>query len=110
MCSLQRSKYVILNWQRPLWEGDHEIAKKSGRDEPMWVAVYMCMEAILGISLYSYLYLKLAKTLCLSNYLLCFLFYRVQEVGTGFAWKQGSRREVAQTMYTHVSKCKNYKI
>jgi hypothetical protein len=26
---------VILNWQRPLWEGDQEVAKRSGRDEPM---------------------------------------------------------------------------
>jgi hypothetical protein len=35
--------------------------KRSGRNEPMWVAIHMCMEAMLGISLYSYLYLKLAK-------------------------------------------------
>jgi hypothetical protein len=48
------------------------------------------MEAILGISLYSYLYLKLAKTLCLSYYLLCFLFNKIGEEGrTGSAWKQG---------------------
>jgi hypothetical protein len=39
--------------------------KRSGRDEPIWVAIYMCMEAILGISLHSYPYLKLAKMLCL---------------------------------------------
>jgi hypothetical protein len=31
----------------------------------MWVAIHKCMEATLGISLYSYLYLKLAKPLCL---------------------------------------------
>jgi hypothetical protein len=37
--------------------------KRSGRDEPMWVAIHKCMEAMLGISLSSYLYLKLAKTL-----------------------------------------------
>jgi hypothetical protein len=54
---------VILNWQRPLWEGDQEIAKSSDRDEPMWVAIHKCMEAMLGICLYSYLYLKLAKML-----------------------------------------------
>jgi hypothetical protein len=30
---------------------DHEIAKRSGRDEPMWVAIHKCMEAMLGISL-----------------------------------------------------------
>jgi hypothetical protein len=33
----------------------------------MWVVIHMCMEATLGFSLYSYLYLKLAKTLCLSS-------------------------------------------
>jgi hypothetical protein len=97
---------VILNWQRPLWEGDQEVVKRSGRDEPMWVATHKCMEAMLGISLYRYLYLKLTKTLCLSYYLLCFLFNKIreQECRTGFAWKWV---EVAQTMYIHVSKCKN---
>jgi hypothetical protein len=57
------------------------------RDEPMWVAIHMCMEATLGISLYSYHYLKLAKTLCLSYYLLCFLFNKIgeQEGWTGSA-------------------------
>jgi hypothetical protein len=61
--------------------------KRTGRDEPMWVVIHRCMEAILGISLYSYLYLKLAKMLCLSYYLLCFLFNKVgeQEGGTGSA-------------------------
>jgi hypothetical protein len=37
------------------------------------------MEAMLGISLYSYLYLKLAKMLCFSYYLLCFLFNKTRE-------------------------------
>jgi hypothetical protein len=71
----------------------------------------MCVEAMLGISLYSYLYHKLAKALCLSYYLLCFLFNKTveQEGRTGSAqkWELG---EVAQTMYTHMSKCKNNKI
>jgi hypothetical protein len=40
--------------------------KRSGRDEPMWVPIHKCTEATPGISMYSYLYLKLAKTLCLS--------------------------------------------
>jgi hypothetical protein len=70
----------------------------------MWVAIHMCMEEMLGISLYSYLYLKLAKPLCLSYYLLCFLFNktREQEGRTGSAWKgEGKRRgEIAQTKYT----------
>jgi hypothetical protein len=72
----------------------------------MWVPIHMCMEAMLGISLYSYLYLKLAKTLCL----LYFLFNKIGEQGgrTGSAWKQGGRGR--QTMYTHVSKCKNNKM
>jgi hypothetical protein len=42
---------VILNWQSPLWEGDQKVAKKSGRHEPMWVAIHKCMEATLRLSL-----------------------------------------------------------
>jgi hypothetical protein len=26
---------VILNWQRPLWEGDQEVVKRSGKNESM---------------------------------------------------------------------------
>jgi hypothetical protein len=37
--------------------------KRSGRDEPMWVVIHMCMKTMLGISLCSYFYLKLAKML-----------------------------------------------
>jgi hypothetical protein len=83
----------------------------SGRDEPMWVVIHMCMEAMLGISLNTHLYLKPAKTLCLSYYLLCFPFNKTgeEEGRTGSAQKPG--REVGwQIMYTHVSKCKNDKI
>jgi hypothetical protein len=48
------------------------------------------MEAILGIALYSYPYLKLAKMICLSYYCLCLLFNKIGEEGrTGSAWKQG---------------------
>jgi hypothetical protein len=42
---------IILNWQRPLWEGDQEVVERSGRNEPMWVVTHRCMEAMLGISL-----------------------------------------------------------
>jgi hypothetical protein len=82
MYSLLRNK-VIFNWQRPLWE----IVKRSCRDKPMWVVIHKCMEAILGISLYSYLYLKLAKMIYISYYLLCFLFNKIgeQEDRTGSA-------------------------
>jgi hypothetical protein len=66
---------VILNWQRPLWGGDQEVVKRSCRDELMWVAIQMCMEAMLGISLYSYLYHKLAKML---SFLLSLMFFLQQ--------------------------------
>jgi hypothetical protein len=53
----------------------------------MWVAIHMYTEAMLGIPPYSYLYPNLAKPLCLSYYLLCFLFnnIREEEGGTGSA-------------------------
>jgi hypothetical protein len=101
-------KKVILTWQRPLWEGDQEVVKRSGRNEPMWIAIHICVETMLGISLYSYLYLKLAKAMCLSYYHLCFLFNKIgEEDGAGSAQNRG---EVAQTMYTHESKYKNGKM
>jgi hypothetical protein len=67
----------------------------------------MCIESMPGISLYSYLYLKLAKMLYLSYYLLHFPFNKIGEEGrTGSAWKQGGwgrergqGGEKAQTMY-----------
>jgi hypothetical protein len=109
----RQANKVILNWQRPLREGDQEVVKRSDRDEPMWVLTHMYMEATLGISLYSYLYLKLAKTLHLSYYLLCFSLqqnWRTRgqnrfclEAGEG--GKGVVEGEVAQTM----NKCKNNK-
>jgi hypothetical protein len=84
---------VILNWQRPLSESDWEVVKRLDRNEPIRVVIHMCMEAMLGISRYSHLYLKLGKMLCLSYYLLCFLFNKiVQEGRTGSAWKWGRWR------------------
>jgi hypothetical protein len=70
------------------------------------------MEAMLGISLYSYPYLKLTKTLCLSYYCLCLVFNKTGEEGKpGSTWKQeglregrGQGGEMAQTMYTHTNK------
>jgi hypothetical protein len=32
---------VILNWQRPLWEGDQEVVKRYGRDESICVVIYI---------------------------------------------------------------------
>jgi hypothetical protein len=74
------------------------------------VMIHMCMEATLGISLYSYLYLKQAKMLCLSYYLFCFFFNKIREQEGGTGSSQKEDREVAQTMYIHVSKYKNDKI
>jgi hypothetical protein len=83
--------------------------KRSGRDEPMWVLIHMCLEVMLEIYC-SYPYLKLATVLCVSYYFLCFLFnkLREQEGRAGCFWKL--RGEVVQTMNTHVSKCENDKI
>jgi hypothetical protein len=110
---------VILNWQRPLCEGDQEVVKRSGRDESVRVVIHKCMETTLGVSLYSYPDLKLAKTLL--HISLMFLFNKIgeQEGGTGSTQKGAGGREclcegrhcmAAQTAYTHVSKCKNDKI
>jgi hypothetical protein len=76
--------------------------KSSGRDEPIWVVIYICMVATLGIPLYSYLYLKLAKTLSFSYYLLSFLFNKIgeQEDRTGSAWKRGREGGAANNVYT----------
>jgi hypothetical protein len=49
---------VTLKWQRSIWEGDWELVKRSGRDESVRVVIHLCMETILGISLYSYPYLN----------------------------------------------------
>jgi hypothetical protein len=65
--------------------------KRSGRDESMWVAIHKYMEAMLGISLYSYLYLKLAKMPCFSYYVLNFLFNKIgdEEGRTGSRYYDG---------------------
>jgi hypothetical protein len=89
--------------------------KRSGRDEPMWVVIHMCMETTLGISVQLSLS-QTSKNAMSLLYLLCFLFNKIgkQEGQTDSAQNQeggGNRRsgEVAQTMYTNVSKCKNDK-
>jgi hypothetical protein len=74
----------------------------------------MCMEAMLGISLYSYLYLKLAKML---SFLLSLMFSLQQHWRKGknrfcleARWVgrrgrgRGQQREMAQTMYAHMNK------
>jgi hypothetical protein len=56
---------------------DQEVVKKSGRNEPVWVVIQICMETAQGISMYSYPYLKLAKMPYLSYYLLWFFFNKI---------------------------------
>jgi hypothetical protein len=69
-------------------EGDREVVKRTGREESIRVVIHLCMEALLGISLYSYPYLKVAKALYLSYYCLCLLFNKIgEEYRTGSAWK-----------------------
>jgi hypothetical protein len=68
------------------------------------------MEAMLGIFLYSNLYLKLEKMLCLSYYLLCYQRTRGRYRFCPEAGGEVMGRKVAQTMYIHVSKYKNDKI
>jgi hypothetical protein len=67
------------------------VAGRFGRNETIWIAIHKCMETTPGISLYSYLYHKPAKMLCLFfYYLLCFLFNKIRKEGrTGSAWKLG---------------------
>jgi hypothetical protein len=84
--------------------------KRSDRDEPMWVAIHIYMEAMLGISLYSYLYFKLIKSAI--SFLLSLMLSLQQNQRRGWnrfclevGWGEG--RKVAQTMYTYVSKWKN---
>jgi hypothetical protein len=85
--------------------------KRSGREEPIRVVIHICMETMLRISLCSYLYLKVAKMLCLSYNLSCFLFNKIGKEGRiGSTWKRGGwgkGGEMAQTMYTHMNKCIN---
>jgi hypothetical protein len=82
--------------------------KRSGRDEPLWAVIHMCMETTQGISLYSYLHLKLQK-----YHVFLIIFYvfsstksenkRVEQVlPGGGGW--------GQIMFKHVSKCKNNKV
>jgi hypothetical protein len=71
---------AILNWKRPLLKGDEELVKRSGRNEPIWVVIHICMVTALGISLYSY------------RYLLCSLFNNVGEQEGGKASAQNGER------------------
>jgi hypothetical protein len=86
--------------------------KGSGRDEPILVVIHICMETTQGISLYSYVYLKLSKIPYFSYYLLLFFFYKIreQEGRTGYSPRRGvGGWEGVQIINTHISKYKNGK-
>jgi hypothetical protein len=54
----RRVNTVTLKEQRSIWEGDREVVRKPGSDESIWVVIHLCLEAMLGISLYSCPYLN----------------------------------------------------
>jgi hypothetical protein len=70
------------------------------------------METTQGISMYSYLYLKPAKMLCI-YYHLCFIFNKIQkqEDKTNSAWRWGRRGwgGSPNNVYAY-EKCKNDKV
>jgi hypothetical protein len=75
----------------------------TGRDEPIGVAMHLCIETTEGNSLCNYLYLKLIKASCFSFYLLCFstksVNKRAEQVlperrgGDWHEWERGGGRE-----------------
>jgi hypothetical protein len=75
MCSLYRSEYSNLKLAEATIRSRLGSRKRSGRDEPMWVVMHMCIETTQRISLCAYLYLKLAKTPFLK---LSFMFFLLQ--------------------------------
>jgi hypothetical protein len=68
---------VILNWQRSLWEGDQDLVKSLGRNEPMWIAIYKFMEATLGIS-------ESQTSKNNMSFLLSFMFFHQQNLRRGW--------------------------
>jgi hypothetical protein len=89
-------KIVILNWQRPLWEGDQEVVKRIGENEPIWSVTHICMVTTLGISLYESS--KNAVFLIIS-----YVFSSTkseQEGRKGSAWKLGIREGDPNNVYT----------
>jgi hypothetical protein len=84
--------------------------KRSDRVEPICVVIHMCMEAMLEISPYSYLYLKLAKLILIISYVFSSTKSedkRAEQVLPG-GEEAGGGRWPKQCI--HMSKCKNYNI
>jgi hypothetical protein len=109
MCSLQRSECSNLKQAESTLPRRLGSSERFGRDEPIWLALHMCIEAILGIPLHSFLYLKLTKYYVFL--IISYLFSstksenkKAEQVLSGSVCGMG---ELVQTMYTYVSKCKN---
>jgi hypothetical protein len=94
--------------------------KRCGRDEPIQVVIYLLMEATQGISLYSYPYLKLAKSyvFLITSYVFSSTKFekKTEQVLPGSKGVGGRRTgggvqggEMTETMYTHMNKCINNK-
>jgi hypothetical protein len=62
ICPLQKSEYSNLKITEVTMGGDWKVLNKSGRDESIWVVIHLCVEAMIGISLYRYPYHKLEKS------------------------------------------------
>jgi hypothetical protein len=75
--------------------------KRFGRNESIWVVIHTCMKTTQRISLYSYLYLKLAKITHFSYYRLCFFLLQKQRRAEQVRGQGGGPNNV------YVSKCKN---
>jgi hypothetical protein len=92
-------------------EGDQEVMKRSGRDEPIWVVIHMCMETTQGISLNIYVYLKLQRLHVFLTIFYNFFFYKNQRTRewNRFSKEAGMEWGGGPNNYTHVSKCKNKK-
>jgi Zn-finger protein len=63
------------------------VTMKSYRNDQMWASKHKYMVAMLGISPCSYPCLKLAKMICLSYYLLYFIFNKIEGEWNRFSLK-----------------------
>jgi hypothetical protein len=93
----------MINWLEQPREGDYNVGVKRTRgDEPIEAVIHICMETTPGISLCSYLYLKLGKATCFSFYLLLYLLLlHNRRTGGRNRFYRGEGGD------THVCKCKN---
>jgi hypothetical protein len=83
--------------------------KRSGRDEPIWVVIHICMETTNNLPIHLSSSQMSNKAMLFLSSDMCF-FNKIgeQEDRAGSAQRWGAMK-VAKIMYIHVSKCKNYK-